>query len=220
MLVLFFWQFTKKQHSCLAETADDGSGDSALWWTLCNISTAEGVTDGQFSLLPMARWAVGLVAACHFLSYQHAICSPSFPSCTSHRRSWSSLAQSTKSESCAQWDAVSSLWVPPQPRRLLEDVAAGAAASSFLGFLTSPTSRNSRERLTRRWPKHDSEPLRRFRGTSNMVSSRLQAPVVSTLARHRQSGEKRGWTESNANRKIKVRLLSFIAVRQLKKNVM
>lgn len=39
----FFWQFARKQRSCLA----DAPGDSAPWWTLCNTSPADGVTDGR-----------------------------------------------------------------------------------------------------------------------------------------------------------------------------
>lgn len=97
----------------------------------------------------------------------------SFWSCVSHRLSWSSLAQRSESTSCALRDG-SSLGKPP--RRVLEEEipAFPMPASGFFGFLDLPTSRNSKNRLTRLWPNQDSEPFRRFRGTSNMVSSRLK----------------------------------------------
>lgn len=94
---------------------------------------------------------------------------------TSHRSSWSSFWQSSDSRS----------WTPRpgsslgKPRRLgLDDEdefpVLPSPTRGFFGFRTSPSSRNSRNLLTRFWLNRDSEPLRRLRGTSKMVSRRLE----------------------------------------------
>lgn len=101
-------------------------------------------------------------------------CQPSFWSCCSHRWSCSSLAQRRESTSCTLREGGPSLGKPP--RLVLEDEATAfpTPTSCFFGFLASPFSRNSKNRLTRFWPNEDREPSRRFWGTSNMVSSRLK----------------------------------------------
>lgn len=102
------------------------------------------------------------------------ICQLSVWSWISHRFSWSSLAHSSESTSCALRDG-SSLAKPP---RLVLEVVTPAfpptPTSGFFGFLASPASRNSKKRLMRFGPRHNSEPSRRLRGTSNIVSRRLK----------------------------------------------
>lgn len=62
------------------------------------------------------------------------------------------------------------------PRLVLEEEipAFPLPTKAFFGFLAPPTSKNSRKRLTRLCPNHDSEPFLRLRATSKMVSSRLK----------------------------------------------
>ena len=77
------------------------------------------------------------------------------------------------------------------PRLVLEDELPDfpTPTSGFFGFLASPASRNSKNRLIRLWPNQDSEPFLRLRGTSNMVSSRLkpesQIPISEQVQTYR-----------------------------------
>lgn len=113
---------------------------------------------------------------CQTMDVKKGTCQLSFWSSINHKFSWSSLAQRSESTSCTLRDG-SSLGEPP--RLVLEDEipAFPTPASGFFGLLASPTSRNSKNRLTRLWPNQDSEPFLRFRATSNMVSSRLKQQV-------------------------------------------
>lgn len=110
---------------------------------------------------------------CQIIDIYDTSCQLSFWSCINHKFSWSSLAQRSESTSCTLRDGSS---FGKAPRLVLEDELPALAkpTSGFFGFLASPTSRNSKKRLTRLWPNQDSEPFRRLRGTSKMVSSRLK----------------------------------------------
>lgn len=123
-------------------------------------------------------------------SHPRGICQPSFWSWINHKLSWSSFAQSSESTSGTLRDG-SSLRKPPRRVLEVEIPALLTPTSGFFGFLTSPTSRNSKNRFTRLWPNQDSEPFLRLWGTSsNMVSSRLKCKWKIPVRSRRQSSRK------------------------------
>lgn len=98
----------------------------------------------------------------------------------SHKFNSSSLEHSRESTSWTLRDG-SSLGKPPRLGLDEDGPVFPTPTRGFFGFLASPTSRNSKNRLTRLGPNQDSDPFLRLSGTSKMVSRRLKDKSVDGI---------------------------------------